>query len=527
MVFVNPILRPAPMLKSRSARRTLACFLSLSLLAVSAPAEADPDEKASSLPRLGLDAAEPQVRSAPPATPFGIPPATSKEYVLDFHGYLLLPLKLGVNKRVNNTPSQSETVLHAPPLIPQDYRRFQYTGAIPDPWVQLNLTYGNSQVSGTVILAASTATEADAAYDPVTQLGVSDAFVTLNLAEPMGTPFQLRMGAMTHRYGAMGAFDSGRYATPLIARINSVGETVTAGFKFGDTTLVLEQGIGGQLGRTPGALPPNGWNGFADPDAGSSFVGHLHGGVDVGGLFQLGLHYITAWSQDDQGLDSTLADGRITVLGADARLTAGRYGHLYVGGAHTQAVNSKVVSGIIEVLNARGGRGLIDEYLAVDRDGDGKGDGDGDGSLTTFGAQYDMSLSRMAFADDYRGKNTDVLLSLFGIATSVSSEDPEKDGVLKIKGGAELTYNFLSWFGTSGRFDHVRLDNEFNDQAFNIYTGRLLFHTDWLSRDEFALSYSHFAYGPDVNAAAGYPPKDDPSLNPDRHVFSLSATFWW
>ena len=48
-----------------------------------------------------------------------------------------------------------------------------------------------------------------------------------------------------------------------------------------------------------------------------------------------------------------------------------------------------------------------------------------------------------------------------------------------------------------------------------------------LSRDEFALSYSNFAYGREVYAARGYPPVDDPSLNPDRHVLSLSATFWW
>jgi hypothetical protein len=500
-------------------RRDLVGWLALSALCAPAPSLAQPKDKDLELPRLGLDPAEPDVRSAPPAVPFGVPPATSKEYVLDFHGYLLLPMRLGLHEREDPAPGQAGTVLHTPALIPQNYRRFQYTGVVPDPWVQLNLTYGNSIVAGTVILAATAVTEAEAVYDPVRQLGVSNAFVTLNLSEPVGTPFQLRVGAMQNRYGSMGAFDSGRYATPLVARVNSIGETVTAGFELADTTVVVEQGIGGQLGRMPSGMVSAGWNDFADPDAGASFVSHLHTGLSWADLVQVGLHYATAWSQDDQNPAGNLVDGRITVLGADARLTAGQYGHFYLGAAHTQATNAQFVSGIIEVLNARGGEDLVSEYLGPNSDGD--------GSLMTFGAQYDLSLSRAVFGEQYRGKNPDVLFSLFGIGTNVSSDDPDYDGVLKLKAGTEATYNILSWFGAGGRFDHVRLDHDFNRRAFNIYTARALFHTDWQSRDEFALQYSHFVYGREVNVARGYPPVDDPSLNPDRHVFSLSATFWW
>jgi hypothetical protein len=491
------------------------------LCSVFAPVTAAAQSKAPTpdLPRLGIDPAEPQVRSAPPATPFGIAPATSKDYVLDFHGYLLLPLRLGLHQRENPPAGESRTVWHTPPLVPQDYRRFQYTGVVPDPWVQLDLTYGNSLVAGTVIIASSAVTEAEATYDPVKQLGVSDAYVTLNLAEQVGTPLQLRVGATHNRYGAMGAFDSGRYATPLIARINAVGETATAGVDLGGATLVLEQGIGGQLGRMPPGLVSSGWNDFGDPNAGSSYVSHLHAGIGISDLLQFGVHYITAWSQDDQNLSSRLAEGRISVLGADARLTAGRGGHLYLGAAHTMTTNAQFVSSIIEVLNARGGDGLVREYLGPNSDGD--------GSLTTFGLQYDMSLSRMVFGDLYKGKNPDVLFSVFGIGTKVTSDDPDYDGKLKLKAGGEATYNLLSWFGVSGRYDHVRLDNSKNRKAFSIYTGRLLFHTGWLSRDEFALQYSHFQYGRKVAVARGYPPVDDPSLNPDGDVLSMSATFWW
>ncbi len=194
------------------------------------------------------------------------------------------PCNLGLQERADPVTGQTGTVLHTPPLIPQDYRRFQYTGVVPSPWLQLNLTYGNSTLAGTVILASTAATEAEAFYDPVRQLGVSNAYVTLNLSKQVGTLFQIRGGAMQERYGSMGAFDSGRYATPLIARINSVGETATAGFKTGVATVVLEQGIGSQLGRMPTGMPSEGWNDFGDPNVGASYVGHFHGGLSLAGL---------------------------------------------------------------------------------------------------------------------------------------------------------------------------------------------------------------------------------------------------
>jgi hypothetical protein len=482
-------------------------------------ANAETEEETVRPPRLGLDIGEPGSRSAPPATPFGVSPATSKDSVLDFHGYVLLPLNLGLARREDPAPGQTGTVFHTPALVPQNFRRFQYTGVLPTPWLQLNFTYGNSTVAGTIILAATAATEAEAYYDPVRQLGVSNAFVTLNLSDKVGFPLQIRGGAIQHRYGAMGAFDAGRYATPLIARINSIGEAATASFKKGSAVFVFEQGLGGQLGRMPTGFTSAGWNDFADPNVGSSYVVHGHGGVSLAGRLALGLHYARAWSQDDQNISGLLAKGHIQIFGADARLMWGRFGHLYLGFAHTGASNAGVVSGVIEVLNARGGPGLVSEYLGAQSGGN--------GGLTTFGAQYDLSVARSMFGDKFRGRNPDLLISLFGIGTKVASDDPGYDGLLKLKAGAEATYTLKSWFAVAGRVDHVRLDNEFNRRTFTVYTARLLFHTGWQSRDEFALQYSHFVYGREVYVETGYPAADNPSASPDRDAVSLSVTFWW
>jgi hypothetical protein len=492
------------------------------LLGVTAalPARAQEEEADVPLPRLGVSPGEPQERSVQPSTPFGIPPSQSGDYVLDFHGYLLLPLRVGLLKRFQPQAGQSDTALHTPPQIPQDYRSFQYTGVVPEPWVQLNFSYGNRVISGTAIIATRSVSNASSFYIPVEQLGVTDAFLSVNLSDTFKTPFELRVGAFTGRYGAMGMYDAGRYGTPLIARTNAIGEGVTASFKLGKSlNLVIEQGLGGQLGRPPNNIVPAAWNDFASDSVGSSFANQIHAGLSIMDLLQVSAHYITAWSQDEQASFGVIPDGRITVFGADARLTAGRYGHLYAGAAMTQATNAGTVSGVIEVLNARGGPELIGEYLGAQSGGD--------GTLTTFGAQYDLSVSRLVFDKRFKGQSPDVLFSAFGIGTMVDSEDLLVDGTQKLKYGFEGTYTPLSWLGVSTRVDYVSPDQDNKDRAFTIISPRLLFHTGWQSRDEFMLQYSNFSYGDEVTVKTGLPAVEDPTAIPDEHVVSISGSFWW
>ncbi len=502
------------------ARRFRIALAALAVLATPALATAaDGNTDDSGVPRLGLDPGEPQAPSPTPSVPFGVQPAQSHEYVLDFHGYLLLPAQLGLHERLNPTPSQSGLVLHAPPLVPNDLRDFAYTGVVPNPWLQLNFIYGNSTVSATVIMAGTSAIDAAGYYDPTQQMGVNDAYLTVNLTKRVGFPLQVNVGAYTGRYGAMGMYDAGRYGTPLIAQTNTIGEEITGAYKVGELVLLLDQGLGGQLGRPPVGLVPAGWNDFADPNVGATFVNQVHVGAAYHSQVRLGLHYLTAWTQDDLTPGGNVPDGRITVMGADANVNAGRAGHLYLGFARTWATNAGTVSGAIEILNARGGPELIQHYLGPNSNGN--------GTLTTFGGQYDLSFARLVFDKLYTGVSPDLLLSLFGVGTYVGSDDPTHNDVLKIKGGVEATYLFLSWLGVGERFDHVRLHGSDSTQAYTSLTSRLLFHTGWRSRGEVALQYSYFVYGSAVYVEDGYPPAPDPTINPDKSVFSLIGTFWW
>jgi hypothetical protein len=491
------------------------------LLLSTSPLLAQESEGNEGTTRLGLSPGEPQSRSAPPQVPLGIAPSQSSANVFDFHGFLLLPLNIGILERPDPGPGQRKTALHSPPQVPQYLRTFGWTGVIPDTWAQMSFGYGNKKISGTVIFGTRSFSSADGYFNPVEQVGVTDAFMSVNLSEIAHVPIELKLGAVTGRYGAMGMYDAGRYGTPLIARTNSIGETITAKLPLGKSfELVLEQGAGGQAGGPQRGLMPAGWNDYADDNVGSSFTHHVHAGLGYKKLAQVGLHYFGALSADDRATDNLkVPDGSITVFGADVRLTAGRAGHLYLGAARTKLSEARVVSGVIEILNSRGGPELMDEYLGPQSGGN--------GSLTVFGGQYDLSVSRAIYGNLYRGKSPDVRFSAFGVGTLVESEDEDFDGRTKLKFGAEGSYLIAKWFGVSTRFDHVRPNSEFNNQSYHIISPRLLFHTDWDSRDELVLQYSKFVYGQDVIVKTGFPPEDDPAAIPDGHVITMSGTYWW
>jgi hypothetical protein len=473
-------------------------------------------------PSLGLAPDSPQVGALPggvmPA--FGSAPTGEQDWRFDFHGLATLPLRAGVNTRDNVAPGQHKTVLHAPPGVPGDFGTFSYTGIVPDPWVQLNFSYGNPIVTMTVILAAKSISTAAGFFNPPDQLGVDDAFLSFRLPRFGAIHANLDIGSFSGRYGAMGQFDAGRYGSPVIATVAGTGETLTAGAKLGDVDLIAQHGIMGQLAKAPTGLAPALWNDFADPNVGSSFANHFHVGIAYKNLVQLSGHYVAAWSQDDRATPNQQPDGSIDIAGFDTRFTLGRFGHLYLGVSRVSAEHARTVSGVVRVLNAWGGPGLISEYLGPASDGT--------GHLTNFGAQYDLSLGTLLrYPYVFKGNGPDIFLSGFAVYSHVSSLDPDYDRVSKFKYGAEATYSMLSWLSVSGRYDRVVPNSEDNYKSFAIMSPRIIFRSKWNAQDQVVLQYSRYFYGSEVVIKSGVPAVDDPTLSPDKNVVSLSATMWW
>jgi hypothetical protein len=474
---------------------------------------------------LGLAPGTPQVGSLPGGmTPaYGQRAADEGEWRFDFHGFLTMPLRFGLNTRSGAATTEQHTqVLHAPPVVP-DYRdAFTYTSVVPQPYAQLNFSYGNSIVTGNVILLARTATTAASFYNPPEQSGISDAFVNFRLPRFLVKDLYVNwnVGAMTNRYGVMGEYDEGRYGTPAIARVNGVGETFTAKLAIGDAVIALEDGFEGQFDRFPSDTLPAGWNGFANPNAGSGFVHHAHAGVGYMGTATLGLHYLQAWTQDDRAVQSTTPDGKLRVLGADLRLTAGNLGHAYFAASRADATAVGSMGRILELFNTNGGQGLIDNYLGAQSGGY--------GHLTTLAGQYDVSLqSLLKYPNVFAGDSRDAVLSVFFMQTKVASRDPATDGVSKLKFGGEAGLSLWSALAASLRVDRVMPNVQDSSQSFTIVSPRLIFRSRWNSHDQVVLQYSRFMYGSNVLVRSGAPPAYDPTIRPDQDVVSLSASMWW
>lgn len=472
-------------------------------------------------PLLGLGLGVPEV-GAPPGRmkpAFGQPSVSLGDWQFEFHGYLNVPFRMGINTRDDAYETQYNTVFHAPPLVPDDYDRFEHTGVMPQPWTQLNFSYGNSVVVGTIIIASKTVSNASGYFNPPDHIGINDAFVTF---KPDFKSFDLEVdvGGFANRYGAMGEYDLGRYDTPVIARVGGVGETTRFRVPMGgDVTFLAEQGLMGQFERAQLGVESAGWNDFADPNVGSSFAHHGHLGLADPNMGQLGIHYVQAFNRDDR-VAPALPDGSITVLAADAAGEFQRFGRLYAALAFTKAQDARSVSPIIRVLNAPGGTGLMREYFGPDSGGTGQ--------LTTLAAQYDVSIGEIVRdPQPFSGYGPDLLLSVFGIFTGVGSDDPDYDGVKKYKYGGELSYSALSWLAFSGRYDRVVADSSDDTQTFAVISPRIILRTDYNSQDQVTIQYSRWMYGSGVNVRVGYPEEEDPSVRPDEHTISMNVNMWW
>ncbi len=473
---------------------------------------------------LGLSPGTPQVGTLPGgiAPAYGARSEEESDYRFDYHGFLTMPLRVGLNERKGAvTTEQKKTVIHAPPVVP-DYRdSFVYTGVVPQPYAQLAFSYGNSVVTGTAVIIARSASSAASFFEPPLQSGITDAFVTFNLPHLVkDAHFEINVGAFSNRYGTMGEYDEGRYGTPVIGRTNGVGENVVARFAMGDFVLDVEQGFQGQLDKPPVGIVPDGWNDFADPNTGTSLIHHEHLGLGYRRQLTFGLHYLQAWSQDDRASQALAPDGTITTLGADVRFSTSHLGHLYLAGAYTNAERARSVGRILEVLNTAGGPGLMRNYLGMASGGTGK--------LLTLAAEYDLSVARLLlYPNNFDGKSHDLVLSLFGMRTSVTSDDAAQDGVDKLKFGGEAAYTLTSWLAGSLRVDHVRPNSKDDEQAFSVVSPRVIFRSDWQSRDQVVLQYSRFIYGDHTLVRTGYPAIEDPTIEPDEHMVSLTASMWW
>jgi hypothetical protein len=164
-------------------------------------------------------------------------------------------------------------------------------------------------------------------------------------------------------------------------------------------------------------------------------------------------------------------------------------------------------------------------------------------------------------------------LILYGMLNKVESDYRPSDptiwgpthGNLKLKYGVDLQYRAAPSLTAALRFDRLQPNSKVPEQSFAVLSPRLVFASNWVTREQLTLQYSRYLYnqrecangavspadfarlrGPGSALCVQPPPsatppdgfginsevqdtdlRSAPTLRPDADVFKVEATFWW
>ncbi len=467
------------------------------------------------------------------------------EWKFEFHGYLRAPVRasLGppspvIHPARDPLDASAMGITYTSPFLPgatpppgrqlhevlrvpgAGYSGWDFTNTIGGPWSQLNFSYGNSRVTGTVIVDAYNQT--DASYKNLqAQQGIDQVFLTLRFPDTFGDYGGLtwNIGSFPSRYGTAGKYDGGMYETYQFGRTHVTGETLTATLTnldpMGDWTITLEHGLGAKLDYVPftnnqsyqiygSPGGPANTSGAADLAAqsadylpwagavpqGSTYLHHAHIYAKYKKALNFGLHYLFTWTPDDNWdpRNSRLVSsgdsvprylgpvqGSVAILGGEIRFNGGEYGDGYASYTHVDGRNVNALADSIEFLHTKSGTSMKQTYFGNTYNahtGIYTGPQNETGTIDNVSFQYAFSFGAYARApEDWWGDGPDLVVTGFGMFTVVDSKappiaiglDPTREtswnmSTKKLKFGADALYTPLSWLGAGLRFDTVMPD---------------------------------------------------------------------
>jgi hypothetical protein len=432
--------------------------------------------------------------------------SAANDWKFEFHGYFRAPLRAswgpptpldqpsiymdpatgglpphGIQPYAPGAPPPSGTQLHGTPRVPgYSYGTWEYTNTIGGPWSQLNFSYGNSRLTGTVIVDAYNQT--DGGYRNLqAQQGIDQVFLTVNVPEAFGDLGGLvwNIGSFANRYGVAGKYDAGMYETYLFGRTHVAGSTWTANLSnldaAGNWSLILEGGIGQKLDVVPflnnqnyqvfmnnvgGMIGGNAGSPFLSdrsPDylpwagsvpIGSTYLHHWHAVAKFRSLVSIGLHYLFTWTPDDHWspMNSMQTDrsngmaqaitprsqgpiqGSMGIWGGEVKLSGGVLGDGYLGYSHIDARNINALADSLEVVHSYGGPQFKQNFFGRTYNGHTgvySGPQNETGTVDNISFQYAFSLGQYArYPEDFWGDGTDLVLTAFGLLSIVDSKPP-------------------------------------------------------------------------------------------------------
>ena len=483
-----------------------------------------------------------------------------------FSGFMTVSFQGSIGERTNPVAGQSKTVIHAPQQTLDEYASFVGTNTIPGQWVALNFTYGNGVVSANVSLNTWNPTAPTTYYQIGGQIFLMNAFLEFNI--PAIGPLRPRVmtGYFGPFYGSLAEYGLGMYTNPMVGSPRGVGELTIIEYRLQPTwTLFVEHGfVGSRNGNVPWNVVPTGGNGGANPVVPAAWVHHAHVILRRTGdtQFHTGLHYLYNWAQDDRSqqfqdngttrevFENQIKDGNITVLGWDANARNASWGALGVGFSYVRGENAFLLRG----LNTFGGEGnnLTDRWWGPDSHGNGK--------LFAMGLNYNTSVGRM-LRPSYSSDAPDVAINagfvmaytLTNTLTAPGTSDPNapppstdpndpsapppmsprplSESVdtfnhrVRYKAGLEAIYTMRPWVAVALRADCVVPNSKDLGETFYVLAPRVVFRTNWVSRESISIIYGRWFYGPRSHPEASSLLAKDVGL--DKNLVVFNVNMWW
>lgn len=462
---------------------------------------------------LGMSPYTPRVPGLPGGlTPGFSAPMFSEDWTFNFSGFMTASLEVSRNEREEPQEGQNKSVYHTLPVIIDEYNSFTSTNSRPGNWVNLNFTYGNDLVTSSVSINTWNPTRPSNFWQIGSQYFINNMFLQFRVPEIEGFRVGWTVGYFTNNYGALGQYGGGFYTHAIAGGPQGVGETLVVERDIGSgLTLVFEHGLmGDRRGKMPNETVQYGGD-TADPGWGGGLTNHAHVGIVRGGStrLQAQVHYMNTWHQDDRlqrnpSLDPTevpadlpttrevdeayVKDGRLTVVAADAKMISGSLGVLGVGVGYIDGHYSFPLRGITTF----GGEPerLTNSWWGVTTGGTGK--------MLIGGISYTMSVARMMLhPDPFSGRAPDITITAGATFGRTTSEEREYDKRVRHKYGVDAVYTVLPWLGFGLRLDRVVPSSKNSRQTFHVIAPRILFKTDWGSRENISLSYVKWFFGPE------------------------------
>jgi hypothetical protein len=472
----------------------------------------------------------------------------NKGWWFSLKGYVRVPMRISLGTRDDRTEGLQ---LHSPPRVPgQNSGDWTYLALASNPVVNMYVTVGNPRLSANVIMAANTAS--DAGFQDLDQLGgISQAYVTLKFPDAFAARggFAWTVGEFSMRWGNAGPGErsSGYYGNYLFGRTHTAGEDLTFDVDLNDRfELVVEHGLGAMIEVVPfdSQQKKNGFLPTATTLEGSTFVHHAHAMLAFDDWLRVGAHWLTVWSPNDNPpstvnipMPVARQESRMNVYGADLHVDGLGIGSGYFGVSRVTAANIDQLGPALQVVHGTSGTGFRNTYFIRKDPMSNQTPTNDQGTVDTVLFQYIVRLGKLL------GKSPigrDTTLGIFGMYNHVRSaphvgpahpafsELDINDHRLKFGVEAEVAAHKYMNFGL--RFDRVqpnltersaseKMLAPGGSDTFWTLSPRLMFHTNWKSKEYVIVDYTHYFLGPRAYAGSPY----STVLKADPNMLSITA----